>query len=482
MKDLLKKLANYKKPVIGIAVSAWTRTGPALLLPHYHIICLLETADLDAIRKKCRVRSFAKNFSLDPYSLTKKNTASILKHPRVRRFLKSLAQPPSLLVYKSSKKVENVCQKMGIRILTSRSEIRDPFEDKKEFRFLGKKAGLRLIPGETLLINDFSQLKYQELRKKYGPDLVFQLPDYKVGGGIGTFFIRNQEDYQAALLFIKRRRQAGKKLVWINVTKMIEGTAASICSCVTRFGILSSLVQTQLVDIQEARAFAGRRGVWLGHDWGFKFFGPTIQKRAEKVAQTLGTYMAKLGYKGMFGIDLVIDKEGQIWPVECNARYTGGFPLYSMMQAAYGEIPFDAFHLGEWLDLNYQVNLAQIQEQYRQPKLGAHLVLHNQEKKWVKVSGEVKGGVYQFKEGQLNWLRSGFAFQDIEKKEEFVLCDRAPRKGDILKPGDRLVRVLFKDKIAAACNQLNDWAAKACRKIYKAYQLQEITSRTKKAG
>lgn len=480
MKDLIKKLNNYKKPVLGIAVSAWTRTGPAFLLPNYHIVCLLETADLGAIRKRCKVHSFAKNFGIDPLSLRKKNTVSILKHKKVKRFLRSLGHPPALLVYKSTKKVENVTQKLKMKVLSNASEVRDPFEDKKEFRLLGKKAGLRMIPGETMHINDLDKKKYGEMRQKYGKDLVFQLPDYQVGGGIGTFFVRNREEYEEAMGFVQRRRQAGKQLMWVNVTKRIRGTAASICACITKEGVLCSLVQTQLVDVAEARAFAGRSGVWLGHDWGFRTFSSTVQRRAEKKARILGAYMAKLGYKGMFGVDVVVDDQDQVWPVECNARLTGGFPMYSMMQAVYGEMPFDAFHLAEWLDLDYKLKLEKVQEQYRQPMIGAHLVLHNQEKKWVKVKGMVKGGVYRLTEGKLEWRRPGFAFQDLQTAEEFLLCDRAPIPGDVLKPGDRLVRVLFKDKVAVACDQINEWAAKVCKRIYKAYQLEVIPSRTKK--
>ncbi len=435
---------------------------------------------MKAIRKKCRVYSFAKNFGIDPLSLRKKNTISILKHKKVRRFLKSLPHSPSLLIYKSSKAVENVCAKMKIPVLANASEIRDPFEDKKEFRVLGKKAGLRMIPGETMLINDLDERKYREMRQKYGTELVFQLPDYKVGGGIGTFFVPNRDKYTQTMAFVQRRRLAGKQLMWVNVTRLIKGIAASICACVTKYGVLCSLVQIQLVDVAEARAFEGRSGVWLGHDWGWKTFSSTVQRRAEKKARILGAYMAKLGYRGMFGLDVVVDDEDQVWPVECNARFTGGFPVYSMMQAVYGEIPFDAFHLAEWLDLDYKINLDQVQEQYRQPKIGAHIILHNQEKKWVKVTREVKSGVYQLREGRLEWLRPGFAFQDLQKPEEFMLCDRVPQKGNVLKPGDRLVRVVFKDKVAIACNQINEWAGQVCKRIYKAYQLKEIPSRTKK--
>ena len=104
MNDLLEKLRQYTKPVIGIGVTAWTRTGPAFLLPNYSIICLLETADLDAIRKKCLVYSLEKDFKINPEEVEKQNTSSILSHPKVYSFLKSLGEKASLVIYKSTKK------------------------------------------------------------------------------------------------------------------------------------------------------------------------------------------------------------------------------------------------------------------------------------------------------------------------------------------------------------------------------------------
>lgn len=474
-KEILEILKNYQKPVLGIAVSAWTRSGPLFLLPNYHIISLLETADLGAIRKKCAVKSLQKSFKIEISSLRKKNTASILKQEKIRKYLKSLGSQISLLVYKSSKKVEKVCSRLGIKILANPSEIRDPFEDKKEFRILAKKAGLKLIPGETLLLKNFDLNKYYLMKKKYGKKLVFQLPDYKVGGGIGTFFIDNEFCLKEALSFIQRRQKKGKKLVWLNVTKKIEGIAASICSCITKYGILCGLVQTQLIDIPQARAFKGRAGVWVGHDWVWKTFSFRIQKKAEKIAKTLGQYMYKVGYRGMFGIDLVIDeKKEEVYPVECNARYTGGFPAYSMMQLAAKEIPFDAFHLAEFLNLDYEIDLDKLQKQYRKPKIGAHLVLHNQERKWVRVGGSLKGGVYALEKKELVWKRPGFSLQDIKKEDEFVLCDRCPLKGAILKAGDRLARLLFKKAIAVSDKNLFSEIGKICQKIYQRYKLEKI--------
>jgi len=95
MKDLLDKLRTYKKPVLGIAVSAFTRTGPAFLLPNYGIICLQDTSDLEAIRKKCKVYCLESDFGIDLAKLKKQNTSSIMKIPQVSSLLKSMGKGTS---------------------------------------------------------------------------------------------------------------------------------------------------------------------------------------------------------------------------------------------------------------------------------------------------------------------------------------------------------------------------------------------------
>ncbi|MFC1711655.1 hypothetical protein ACFLZ1_03665 [Patescibacteria group bacterium] len=479
MDKLFKKFKSWEKPVVGIGVTAFTRIGPAFLLPEYKIITLLETADLEYIRELASVYSLEKDFSLDPYSLDKQNTSTIMSQPAVFAFLQSLGRGTSLMAYKSSPKIEKICVSLGINILTNKSSIRNPFENKKEFRVLGLKAGLKLIPGETLLLSRLTRERYELYVKQYGKKLVFQLPDYKVGGGIGTFFVSSMKDFEEFTGFVKRRIEAGKELEWVNVAKFIKGIDASICGCVTRHGVLCGLLQTQLVDIEEARAFKGRSGVWLGHDWGWKQFDLKLQKKAESITQTLGKYMHKKGYKGMFGIDVVIDENNEVWPVECNARYTGGFPVYSMMQDIYNEPSFDVFHLAEFLGLDYDLDLKKIQSLYRRPKKGAHLILHNQERRWVKVKGNLKAGVYKLKNGKLLWLRPGFSLSHLKESDEFCLCDRAALESRILKPGERIVRLLFKDKIATSSSTLNDWASSVCKAVYREYSLQTIPSRTK---
>lgn len=463
--ELLNALRNFPEPVLGVSVTAFTRTGSAFLLPDYRIICLKETNDLSAIRQQCKVVSIEKD--LGGETPEKQNTSSILGQSRVSQYLKTQAAGFHLLVYKSTPKTEKIVHAFGGQVLAPPSAVRDPFEDKKEFRVLAQQAGLPLLPGETLRIDDLNPEKLSHLQTQYGPKLVFQLTDYTVGGGIGTVFVEDKEKFDWLLGYVKRRREGGKELTWVNVTPFMEGEGASINGMVTREGVLAGPLQMQLLDVPEVTAFAGRSGVFCGHDWTEGRFTPKQQKQAEQLVQTWGTFMAKKGYKGIFGLDVIVDqKQDKVYPIECNARYTGGFPPYAMLQLVAGEPSFDVFQLAEFLDFDYTFSLPQVQQSYRESKIGAHLLLHNQTRRWIKIQGHVKAGAYRWRAGNLEWLREGFAMQHIKDPEnEFIYTDGVPEHGRIYKPGERMGRLLFRRSIALSHREIGDWSKAVIKKI-----------------
>lgn len=470
IKSVQEFLRQNDKPIIGLGNTAFLRTGLIPLVPNYRIVCIQESADTSAIRKVCPVLSVEKDFGSQKPK--KYNTSSLLAVEGVKAYLQSQARNAAFFLYKSTPQIEKAIATLGGRLLINRSQISVPFEDKKEFRKLGLQAGLPILPGETLLIDDLTGERFAVLQKKYGQRLVFQLTDYKMGGGIGTVFVNNLGGLQDLLAFVARRRQGGKNLQWVNVTPFVEGISASIIGMITRTGILAGPLQMQLTDVPEVTAFHGRSGVWCGHDWLPGRFSPRQQKEAESIVGILGTFMVKKGYRGIFGMDVVVDqKQDKVYSIECNARYTGAFPVYSMLQLQAGEPSFDLFQVAEFLDLDYSFAMDQVQGQWRKSLVGSQLVLHNQTRKWVKIGGAVKPGVYQ----ALKWLRPGFAMQDIaDPANEFVYTDGVPEQGCILKPGERLGRLLFRKSIAQKHNRINDWTQMIVKRIYEGLKIQTI--------
>ena len=51
----IKKIFSKELRVVGVGVSAFQRSGLGYILPNYEILSLLETNDLEAIRKICPV-------------------------------------------------------------------------------------------------------------------------------------------------------------------------------------------------------------------------------------------------------------------------------------------------------------------------------------------------------------------------------------------------------------------------------------------
>ncbi len=470
-KDAKKLFADKKTPVVGVGVRAFERAIPGFFYPQYSVVAIFETGELSQARKLFEVLTFERDFgNLMPPQL---NTLHVLKNILVQDYLKNL-KGARVWVYKSTKGVEAICERLGVKVLSSPSFVRDPFEDKKEFRRLGAEASLKMIPGENLRIDDFNEGKYGIFRKKYGPKLVFQLTEFKIGGGRGTFFVDSRDDFLEFKEFVLQRRRK-RELEFVNVCRLIEGIAGSISACVTQYGVLCSLVQTQIIDQASLCNLEGRSGVWVGHDWSRRF-SDRVQRNSEVIARKLGEFMAKKGFLGVFGIDLAIEDSGDVWPVECNSRFTGAFPLYSMMQIENNEIPMEVFHFLEFLKISYEIDFDKIQRSYydKKPPV-SHLVIHNLLRKWVEVQGEVKSGVYKIDKGKVEWLREGFTTFDIEDgAHEFVLTNINVREGSIVKPCFRIGRLLFKRQVTDEKGNLLPEIEEIVKRIYTKFQLTPI--------
>lgn len=466
----IKKLFPKDVGVVGVGVTAYPRSGWGYLLPNYQILSLLETADLEAIRQVCPVVSVEKD--LGGELPQKFNTSSILGLEAVGKWLKG---KKNLFVYKDSEAIDRIAQELGVKILGTEGKIRKVFENKKFFREELVKAGLKPIQGCSLQVDELDEKRWGRCKAELGERLVFQLPDYTVGGGLGTFFINTKADFENFKEFVRRRREVRRELnkviEWVNVTKFIAGEAASILGCATKYGTVTGMLQKQIIDQPELAALAGRSGVWLGHDWNARF-SPEAQAEGEKMCQQWGEYIYKKGYKGIFGLDMVVDEAGRVWPVECNSRYTGAFPMYTMMQIDNHEMPLDVWHLLEWLGVDYEMDIDEVQGLGRKEKQGAQLLLHNLERRTVTATKTVKAGVYKISSARhTKFLRPGFSLLDIKSKDEFVLCDRVAGEESVLKPAERLGRLVFKRRVVDEKGRLLPEIREVVRAVYDRYNL-----------
>jgi len=464
--DLKTVFKDVKRPIVGIGVTAFNRLGLEDLASPYRIISLRYSLDTPTIEKDLEVYSLEKGRP-NRHLKCKRNATAILYNRRTQKYLKKLPKKPALLFYKTTSKIQNECQRNGWLMIGNPPRFgKESIENKVFFRDILKKCQIETIPGET---SNLTQLNFDTLNKKYGPRFVIQLPDR--GGGKGTFFINNKEDYDA---FVQHNRlKEYKTPPDVVVAKFIVGPSPSLTACVTREGILSTNLQYQLLDIPELWNLKKGSGLFSGHDWTQAVFSTKVQKQANDFAERIGKYLEGLGYKGIFGLDMLLDvKSEKLYIVECNPRLLGSFPCLPMVQITNHEPPLLGFHTLEFLKANYRIDINQVNNAIRHQKTGSQMILHNLLYKWAVNKKEARAGIYRYKNGNFSFEREGYHYKHLQNKDEFLIADGVPVLNSKLTPNQRLFRILsLRGVLDLKTNKLNPWGHNVATWIYRSLHI-----------
>jgi len=448
IKDLnsLKKIfKKVKKPIFGAGVYAFDRLGPEEFIPNYKILSLYWSEETNLIKKDLPVFCLEEKIKR---RLHPKNSSTLLSHPETQKYLSRFIRP-LILVYKSSKRMENIVQK-------SQSKIAIPphffgkklFEDKIKFRKILKKIKVQATPGNIFPLSVVNTRSFFKFQKAFGSPFVIQHP--RRGGGKGTFFVRNKEDFQQALESIKE--ESPKEII---VAKFINGPSPSITGCVTKFGILSTYPQYQICDIPILYPRFRGSGLFCGHDWSAANFSKNILTQAKEIVERVGNYFKNCGYRGIFGIDFVEDrKKEKLYVTECNPRLLGSLPTLTMVEIKKGITPIIAFHILEYLEIPYDIDIEKILKILWQKREGAQMILHNPFQREAVQKGEVKPGIYRTENSnerpvasKLEFLRPGYKFPHFKKKGEIILTEGLQKKGKKIEPYQRLTRILTQERV-----------------------------------
>lgn len=463
--DVRRGLKKANKQIVGIGVTAFNRLGPEDFAPDYRIVCLRNSKDNMLIGKKAKVICISKIEGKDILK-RRRNTANILKTRTARRYINKL-ENPYILLYKYSKPVIRVIRKnKWINIIGNNLYELKMKMGKVGFREILKELGLEPIPGK---IEIFSKMRYKPLKKMYNR-FVVQVPG--TSGGKGTYFINSEEDFETMKKIVAEKYGDGRAVI----TKFIEGPSPSLTCCVTRHGVLYTNLQYQFLDIPEVLNPHIGSGVFSGHEWETARFPKNIREEAYEYADKIGEYMRKKGYRGIFGIDMIIDKnERHIYPVECNFRLLGSFPTITMIQTINNELPFLALHILEFLGEDYSMDYARINKISKKHKPGAQILITNKYNRPVKVWGDIEPGVYILKKGELVFRRYAYHMRSLKRRDEILICDGVPFRGARFRTHQRIMRIItLRSMRNPKTGKLNKWALNVVKKVYEKLDLRVI--------
>ena len=382
-----------------------------------------------------------------------------------RAFLDQSEERLNAICYRSFSSLEECAayDPQKLAIFSSYAHLKRYFDDKVRFQKKIAQIGLPSIPGYTTVLGseDFKTLS----EKLYTP-FVIQFPFGSSGSH--TFIIMN------ASAFHELKRTYPHQQV--NAMRYIPGVSANVNAIITGTGadtkILSSFPSLQLIGLESC---SNSPTTFCGNDFtGMQDFDEKIHSKIAETAVQVGQWMATEGFRGMFGIDLIIDGD-TVYPLEINPRFQNSTGLFTALEIFEKQIPsLVLFHLAAFFaedrELQKRMNMLDKNRLF-DPLNGSQIILHAPTMK-TKVTGDCKPGIYTFNNDRLTFNRSSAAIWDCSGEEEILVTCGVPEKEKALYPGAPICKVQVRSGVLGGNKiSLNQKSNTIVKRIYDMLEL-----------
>lgn len=323
-----------------------------------------------------------------------------------------------------------------LAFLMNSPTVAHAYENKRYFR--DEFADLIKIPDyEIKYMTDLDRAaSYKELTERFdGP---FMLQDEESSGSKGTYAIKNHQDYLDALQSLKKFSQ-GRTVV---ASKFVHGESCSIQVCLTKYGIFSGGIQRQLINSKYLcnTKLEGATS-WCGGEIG-AVYPDIVQHRAQEVASVIGSELASHGYKGVFGVDLIVTPDNEVYAIEINARLTGYSHIISEMQIINKKIPFMLLHTLELGNYKYEVTDSEALPSIASyKKVGSLLILNNMLDEQLTLKQDIPSGLYRLVGDKVEFVKPAYTLSAAKADDTMLIMCRFT-KGDTIESGRRVLKIM----------------------------------------
>ena len=250
---------------------------------------------------------------------------------------------------------EQLAADAGLQVAFPSASLRHRLDSKIETTRLGNEAGVPSVPNTMGRANDHAELIALSTEAGLGTDLVVQTP--YGDSGQTTFFVASERDWS---------RQATKIVGHdLKVMKRIEPRECAIEGVITRHGTLVGPLMAELTGFPELTPYDGG---WCGNDVSADVLTDEQRILARRRTSAMGERLRREGYRGYFELDFLADAEsGELWLGELNPRVTGASSITNVNAVAYGDMPLFLFHLLEFMDVDYELDVDELNARWSHP-------------------------------------------------------------------------------------------------------------------
>ncbi|BDQ04546.1 MAG: hypothetical protein KatS3mg084_0064 [Candidatus Dojkabacteria bacterium] len=328
------------KQLFYITLDPERALGVEDLLPSYHILYSeLNQLTIPIADKGINIKNIV------PSAENKiRCTADILRHPATHTYVKEVAHgQPNILVFKNDGNIAKLAHTYNYTLLNPPYELNSKFENKIEFANYLKARNIS--QPDYVIYDKFGDVDYQTIASRFGREFVVQ---FMFGySGNSTFFISDESQLKAL--------QAQYPLRKCKVSRKINGPTYTVNACVIRLGVVVGGISEQITGIPELTSSAGGT---VGNDFSQRHLNDTLRSYLVDQTMLFGELLRKEGYRGMFGLDFILDMQTQsFYLIEANIRQVASATYVSYLQRIHQVVPIMLWHILELLDVDYSTHL-----------------------------------------------------------------------------------------------------------------------------
>lgn len=351
----------------------------------------------------------------------------LLGHPEFAELTEDKPAGKAVLVM-FDEDTERLAAERDIEIALPSAQLRHHVDSKLVTTRLGNDAGVPSAPNALGTVSDYAALLRLAQQHGLGTDLVVQLPFGD--SGKTTFFISDEAGWDAAA--------ADNELtgVELKVMRRINCRPIAVEAVLTRHGTLVGPIMADITGHPELTPY---KGGWAGNDVYLDVLDDQQRAKARSLTQNLGTRLGEEGYLGFFEVDYLVDIDtGELYLGEINPRLSGISSMTNVTAGAYAELPLFLFHLLEYLDVDYEIDVDEINARWADPDsvdVWSQVVIkHTEDSIGVITEAPVTGIWRAEDDGAIDHVRVGTDWHSLfEDDEGFYLRVSGP--GDYLYKG-----------------------------------------------
>jgi biotin carboxylase len=334
----------------------------------------------------------------------------LLRDPEVQAYLLRRGGTPMVAMVFFDEETEEICRELGYTLILPPDALRRRLDSKIVTTQLGNEAGARSVPNVIGRAETWGELEELAVGAGLGGDLVVQTP--YGDSGKTTFFIKSEQDWASHSSSI-----IGQEL---KVMKRINNKAAAVEACITRHG---TIVGPFMIDLTGYPELTPYKGGWCGNDVFPEALTSTQRATAVDHVQRLGGRLAKEGYQGFLEIDVLIDTDtDEVYLGELNPRISGASSMTNVTAGAYADVPLFLFHLLEFMDVDYVVDVEEINERWLELAaidVWAQLIMKEPVDSVERILAAPRTGTYRLdEEGKLTFGRVSHDWHQVTDQDE----------------------------------------------------------------